>query len=138
MKQNFFPSTEQLKYADMLFHGCWIGLGVMLLTYFAYVSGLVSPHVPLAEIPQYWSQPVAHYLEKAQVPTGWGWVRLLNNGDFLNFIGVVILAGMSMLCYLRTIPALFRKKDTAMGVIAVLEVIVLLVAASGIVGSGGH
>ena len=138
MKDSVHASPEQTAYADVLFYGCWLGLVIMLVTYLLYVSGLLSPHVPLAEMPQYWSRPVAHYLEVAHVPTGWGWLSLLGRGDFLNFAGIVLLAGLSIICYLRVIPSLFRKKDTIMGVIAVTEVLVLLLAASGIVGGGAH
>ncbi len=138
MKEKFYPSREQMQYADLLFYGCWAGLIIMILTYAAYISGLVAPHVPPEDIPRYWSQPVAHYLREAHVPTGWGWVKLLKQGDFLNFIGIVLLAGLSMICYLRLIPSLLRKKDFYMAAIAVAEVIVMLVAASGIAGSGGH
>jgi hypothetical protein len=138
MKESIYASKEQTAYADLLFYGCWIGLAVMLVTYMIYVTGIVSPHIPLEEMPQYWSQPVTHYLEAAKVPTGWGWTSLLNQGDFMNFLGIVLLAGLSIVCYLRTIPALFSKGDRVMGFIAVAEVLVLLLAASGIVGGGAH
>jgi hypothetical protein len=133
-----FASPVQTAYADLLFYGCWIGLAVMLVTYFLYVFGVVAPHVPLEQMPQVWSQPSAMYIEKADVPLGWGWVRLLRSGDFLNFVGIVLLAGLSVVCYLRSIPALFRQGDKIMGCIAAAEVLVLLVAASGLVGGGGH
>jgi len=138
MQEKALASSEQTAYANIMFYGCWIGLAVMLVTYFLYISGIISPHVPLDQMPQVWSQSVHHYLEAHNVPTGWGWLRLLGHGDFLNFIGIVILAGLSIVCYLRIIPALFRKGDKLMGIIALLEVLVLLVAASGLVGSGGH
>lgn len=138
MKDNVLASPEQNAYADILFYGCWIGLAVMAITYILYVSGLMAPHVPLAEMPQYWGKSVGHYLNSAHVPIGWGWLSLLRSGDFLNFLGIVLLAGLSVICYLRVIPSLFRKKDTIMAVIATVEVFVLLLAASGIVGGGAH
>lgn len=138
MKESVHATPEQTAYADLLFYGCWAGLAIMLVTYSLYVLGVITPHVPLETMPQVWSHPVSLYLEKAQVPTGWGWASLLGKGDFLNFLGIVLLAGLSIICYLRTIPALFRKGDKLMGAIAVAEVLVLLLAASGIVGGGAH
>jgi len=132
------PSKEQTAYADWLFYGCWAGLAVMLITYSAYVFGILSPHVPLERMPEYWSEPVSAYLTKAQVPVGWGWVELLRKGDFANFVGVVLLAGLSILCYLRILPGLWAKKDRAYFVLALLQVLVLVFAASGIVGAGAH
>lgn len=138
MKDSVHASQEQTVYANILFYGCWLGLAIMFATYLLYISGLVTPHVPLAELPQYWSRPVSHYLENAGAPRGWGWLSLLGSGDFLNFLGIVLLAGLSIVCYIRIIPTLYRKGDRIMGHIAAAEVIVLLLAASGLVGSGAH
>ena len=131
-------TPEQNAYADLLFYGCWVGLAVMLVTYCIYISGVIPPHVPLEKMPEVWASPVSVYLEKASVPVGWGWVALIREGDFLNFLGIVILAGLSVLCYIRIIPALFRRGDPLMGFIAIAEVVVLVFAASGIVGGGAH
>ncbi|MDL2316625.1 DUF1634 domain-containing protein [Desulfovibrio sp. OttesenSCG-928-A18] len=138
MNNSVHASPEQNAYADILFYGCWTGLVIMLVTYLLYVSSAIAPHVPLEQMPLYWSQPVAHYLAGAGVPTGWGWTSLLGRGDFLNFLGIVLLAGLSIICYLRVIPALFRKGDKLIGCIALAEVLVLLIAASGLAGGGAH
>ena len=129
---------EQITYANLLFYGCWGALALLVLTYLVYVLGLLSPHVSMQEVTALWSGPVGVYLEKANVPHGWGWVVLLGKGDFLNFIGVVVLAGMTIVCYLTLIPAFLKEKRTIFAVIAILEVLVLSLAASGIVGGGGH
>lgn len=138
MKDSVYPSEEQTAYADILFYGCWLGLAVMIVTYLLYVLGIIAPHIPLEKLPEYWVMPVHEYLRKANVPTGWGWTALLGRGDFLNFIGVVLLAGLSIICYVRIIPALIRKKDKAMTFIAIAEVAVLILAASGVISAGAH
>jgi hypothetical protein len=63
---------------------------------------------------------------------------MIHKGDFLNFAGIVFLAGVTIICYARIIPILLRKKDTVFVVIAVLEVLVLVLAASGLLKAGGH
>jgi len=138
LDMNPAPSKEQMAYADLLFYGCWAGLVVMLITYAAYVSGVLSPHVPLERMPEYWGEPVSVYLAKTQAPTGWGWTLLLGRGDFVNFVGVVLLAGLSIVCYVRILPGLLAKKDTIYFTLALIQVLVLLFAASGIVGAGAH
>ncbi|MEW5773249.1 MAG: DUF1634 domain-containing protein [Thermodesulfobacteriota bacterium] len=129
---------EQITYANLLFYGCWGALALMVLTFLIYVSGILAPHVPLEQIASLWGNPVSVYLQKANVPNGWGWVALIGQGDFLNFTGVVVLAGMTIVCYLTLIPAFLKEKQTIFTVIAILEVAVLTLAASGIVGGGGH
>ena len=70
--------------------------------------------------------------------TGWAWVGMLGYGDFINFIGIAFLAGVSIICYIAIIPTLLKSGDRIYAIIAILEVIVLTAAAAGIFGSGGH
>ncbi len=129
---------EQISYANLLFYGCWGGLAVMFVTYLVYLTGLFSPHVPVETVIQLWSKPVNEYLSVGQVPIGWGWAGLLGKGDFLNFLGIALLAGMTIICYIPVIFAYMKKKDMVYALLALAEVIVLGVAASGIVGGGAH
>ena len=129
---------EQIVYSNMLFYGCWGSLALMAVTYLLYVLGVMTPHVPLETVTQLWSQPVKAYLAQGNVPTGWGWFVLIGKGDFVNFAGIVLLAGMTILCYIPLVGAYFKKKEPIFATIAILEILVLLVAASGVVGSGGH
>ncbi|MBW2217882.1 MAG: hypothetical protein JRF40_00080, partial [Deltaproteobacteria bacterium] len=64
------------------------------------------------------------------------WLSMLEYSDFLNFIGIALLAGVSIVCYAAIIPTLFRNDDKVFGIIAILEVIVLSFAASGILAVG--
>lgn len=129
---------EQLVYANVLFWGCWGGLAVLCLTYLLYVTGLVAPHVPLDQVTSLWSQPVKAYLTQGRVPTGWGWFGLLGQGDFLNFVGIALLAGLTIFCYLPIIPVFLKRKNRTYALVALAEVLVLIVAASGLVGAGAH
>ena len=129
---------EQILYADFLFWGCWGGLALMALTYLLYVFSITTPHIPLEKVTVLWSQPVHTYLEQGNVPVGWGWLVLLGKGDFLNFLGIVLLAGLTIIAYIPLIPAFLKKGDTKFAVIALLEVLVLTLAASGLVATGGH
>lgn len=122
----------------MLFYGCWGSLALMVVTYLIYVSGIVTPHIPLETIPTLWDQRVGVYLSQGNVPTGWGWLALISEADFMNFIGIVLLAGMTIICYIPLLPAFLRRKEPLMFWIALAEIIVLLVAASGIFGAGAH
>jgi hypothetical protein len=132
------PMPEQIAYANLLFIGAWVGILIMIITYFLYIGGIVSPHVDLVLITQNWNKGVDNYLEITHSPHGWGWLNLLNKGDFLNFIGIVLLAVLTIICYLFLIAGYKKRKDWAFFFIALMEVVVLALAASGILGTGGH
>ncbi len=131
-------SEEQLIYAKILNTGMWFGLAVLTTTFLMYMFGVLSNFVPIVDLPKYWGMKAKDYIHTLHAPTGWGWVAYVGNGDYLNFVGIAILAGLTILCYLAIIPTLSRKKDTAYLVIAIVEVAVLLLAASGLMKTGGH
>jgi hypothetical protein len=90
------------------------------------------------DLPRYWGLSVHDYLKATGIHPGWTWLGMLGKGDFLNFVGIAFLAGVTILCYIRIIPILFKKKDTVYAILAILEVMVLVLAASGILKAGGH
>jgi hypothetical protein len=138
MADKLQATEEQLEYAKLLNVGMKLGLLMLLISFTIYVLGIFTPHVPVGDLPKYWSMPVKDYLKATDIHTGWSWVHLLGKGDFLNFVGIAFLSGVTILCYLRIIPILFRKKDTVYAVLAIIEVLVLVLAASGVLKSGGH
>lgn len=131
-------SPLQLKYADMLFYGCWGGLALMIVTYTLYVSGIMTPFVPLEKMTEYWKISCHDFLGQSGVVPGWWWVGQLARGDFLNFLGVAFLAGLTVICYIPLCLGYLKKKDMTFATIAFLEIVVLLLAASGIFGAGAH
>ena len=132
------PMPYQIQYANILSTGAWVGILLMMITYFIYVSGILSPHVDMMVVTQNWDKGVDEFLRITRSPHGWGFLSLLHKSDFLNFIGLVFLAILTIICYLFLIAGFKKTKDWAYFVISLLEVVVLCVAASGILGSGGH
>ena len=135
-KASLEPTPEQIRYAGVLEKGMYVGLVCLFITFALYVFGVMQPHVPLESLSEHWSKSVHEYLHDAEIEAGWGWVRMLRCGDFVNFIGVAILAGVTVLCYLAIMPLLLKRRDTIYAILALLEVVVLLVAASGVIAVG--
>ena len=129
---------EQLLYASILEKGMYFGLALLLITYLVYVTGIMTPYIPLQEVSSYWTLNVGDYLHKANIHAGWAWLGMLKYGDFLNFVGVAFLAGVSIICFLAIVPLLYKNGDKIYAALAILEVVILCVAASGILGAGGH
>ena len=137
-EKNNKASEEQMAYAAVLNAGMWLGLAVLIITFFIYLTGILPSYVPIDDLPKYWTMRVHDYNVALHAPTGWGWVALAGKGDYLNFVGIAMLSGLTILCYLVILPILFRKKDMAYAVIAIVEILVLSLAASGIMKVGGH
>jgi hypothetical protein len=137
-KENLKPSREQIIYANLLIIGVWAGIFILITTYTIYVTGILTSHVEISVIPKVWGKGVGEFLEITRSPHGWGWVPLLLKGDFINYIGFTLLALMTIICYLVLVRGYIRQKNWIFTAIALLEIVVLSVAASGILGSGGH
>ena len=129
-------SPVQMIYARILEKGMLIGLICLLVTFAVYAFGIMKPYVPLDRVSECWAVNVTEYLHQENLKSGWAWLGMLKYGDFINFIGVAILAGISILCYLAIIPVLLKNKDRIYVVLALLEAIVLSIAASGIIAVG--
>ena len=130
-------SQEQLRYADWLDIGTRIGLCLLVASFALYASGLVDPHIPMSDLPSLWVLPVDRYLEATGLPAGWGWLARLGASDIMNFVGIAFLSLVTVGCYARLAVTYVRRRDTACALIVLAEIVVLAVAASGLV-SGGH
>ena len=129
---------EQLLYASILEKGMYLGLLILLITYGIYLVGIPAPYLPHAQVPELWGMSVTDYLHTTKIEAGWAWLGMVGHSDFLNFIGIAMLAAVSIACFISIVPLLVRNGDRLYAVLAILEVIILSVAASGILGVGGH
>ncbi|MFP4658271.1 MAG: DUF1634 domain-containing protein [Desulfonatronovibrionaceae bacterium] len=132
------PLKEQLLYADVLSIGMWSGIAIMIITYILYVTGIIQPHVDMSLVVANWDKGVNEYMRLTNSPDGWSWVALLGTGDFLNFIGMALLAVLTIVCFLILLKGYVVRKNYTFATICAVEVLVLALAASGIFGSGGH
>lgn len=136
--QSIKPSKEQIIYANLLLIGMLAGIIIMTITYTIYLTGILPSHVDMQLISANWGKGVHEYSEITHSPLGWGWVALLGKGDFINFIGFTLLGTLTIFCYLVLVRGYYREKNWIFTIISVLEILVLSLAASGILGSGGH
>jgi hypothetical protein len=129
--------AEATRYAWVLDWGTRLGVAALFLSFVAYLTGLLPPHVPLKDLPGLWNLPVDAFLQRTDTPTGWGWLALAHKGDMANLIGIALLAGCSLAPLLGLIPLYLKRRDHAYAAICLLVAAVILLAASGVL-TGGH
>ena len=150
MEGNKLQATrEQTAYAQLLDIGMKIGLGLIVITFAIYALGIMEPVIPVEDLANgyvnsegesqgYWELSAEDYVHETGGYDGWGWVDALDKGDYLNFVGIAFLAGISIICYARITPILIGQKDYIYTVLVLVEIAVLVLAASGLLKSGGH
>lgn len=131
-------SPEQLAYAGVLDIGMKASLALLIITFGVYCFEMRPPYVPLDKLSTSWNLPATQFVQHNGAPTGWRWVHELGDGDYMNYIGMVFLAGVSAICYLRVLPIFLRKKDIAFAAMALLEIVAIVLAASGIFQPSAH
>ena len=124
----------QALFARWVRAGTRIALALLVAGYVVYVAGLLPPQLPPEQLAKLWGLPLAEYLAASGAATGWRWLALAGHGDYFNFLGIALLAAIVPLAYLRTLPVLAQRARPH-ALIALLELVVLLAAASGLLHS---
>lgn len=138
MGREIKPSEEQLAYASILDWGMKIGLLGIIITFFIYVFQILPPYIPLNELIRLWGLNVHQFLEHTGIQSGWTWVKLLSKGDFLNFLPIAFLGALTIFCYVRILPIFIKKRETIYTILVIIQVLILLLAASGLLKVGAH
>ena len=107
----FENAPEQHIYAKIIYHISNLGLLALIMGFVLYIFGVLTPLVPLEEMPKYWSLSLTQFLEKTGAPTGWRWTAMLGYGDVIPFLGVTILASVTFVCFLALLIALLSNFD---------------------------
>ncbi len=132
------PQTapEQNRYALWLWWSGWFGLALLVAGFFLYVTGLLPPHVPVGELPAVWKMSSRELALHVGGHAGWDWVLMPHRGDLLNLFGIAMLAGCSVLPLLAVTGVYLRRGDRLFAALSILQVAVLVLAASGVVAFG--
>jgi len=110
------------------------GFVISLAAFLLYAGQVLPAYVPVSELPRYWSLPVNQFIQATGAPNGWAWLGELGYGDGLNLLAIGLLGLVTPLCYARLVPALLAERDWLQALLAVAQLAVLLVAASGLAG----
>ncbi len=129
-------SREQLLYARLLDWGTALGLLVLVASFTAYLAGWLPPRVPVHELPALWHHPVDEFTRLTGSPLGWAWLAELQRGDLAGLLGIGLLAACSLPSLAALVPLYLRAGDRAYAAICLAEIVVLSLAASGVLSAG--
>lgn len=127
---------EQLRYARLLDLGTRVGLVLLVASFVLYLSGGVAPHVPLEQLPGLWHHPSARYIELTGMPTGWRWLGIVHRSDIAGLAGIAVLASCSLPALAALVPLYLRRGDRVHAALCVAVVLVIVLAASGLLAQG--
>ena len=123
---------EQRIYAQWLAAGSHLSFGLLVTVFVIYLAGVMPPLVPVAELPNYWGLSAARYVAATGSPTGWRWLELAGRSDVMNLVGIACVALVTPVCFARLVPEFVRQRDHTFAAIAMMELCIFALAASGI------
>ena len=124
---------EQKSYAGILDLLIKIGFIGLFLTFCLYIFGIISPLIPKHKIATVWHLSLHEFLAETGVPgKPWAWIKQIWHGDILNYIPVVFILFISLACLARVLPVFVKKRDFPYVIIILLQVGVIVLAASGL------
>lgn len=137
-QENKNASEEQIKFANVLDILSKIGFVFLITAFILYISGLLPNFVELEKVPKLWGLSFDGYAHKTNIPVGWDWINYINHGDFLSFASIAFLAIISLICFFTILPIYIKKKDWIYTSLVIIQILVLLLAASNLISVGGH
>jgi hypothetical protein len=131
-------SQVQALYARWLDIGTRVSFAASLVAFLLYVSGAIPAYIPLETLPRYWGLPVGEFLRQTGAPSGWEWLRHPGGGaEYLNLGCMALISLVTLVCYARIVPALLALGERLQAALAILQVLVLAAAVSGVFAGGG-
>ena len=76
-----------------------------------------------------WALPADEFARATGAPTGWSWLSQLGRGDYLNVLGITLFPLVAIAAYATLVSAFLRERSRTQALLALLQVIVLLLAA---------
>jgi hypothetical protein len=125
-------SPEQQRYARVLDVCMKATLALLAATCAIYLFGALPPEVPLDELPRLWTLPVEEYLGAIAAEPGWHWATRLARSDALALGAIALVAGASFPCLALLAVDYARQRDWAYLGITVSLIVLLGLAASGV------
>ena len=126
----------ELIYARWLAVCTRIALSALIITFVAYLAGVLEPLIAFERLPLVWGLPAQRFVAATGAPNGWQWLGLTGKGDYANLVGVALLGSVTLACYLRVLPWLLRRGERGLATLAALQIAVLVAAASGLLTAG--
>jgi hypothetical protein len=139
-KEGIYADRVQLAYAKTLDYVSHAVMLAMAAGYIVYMLQLLPLEVPVETIAGNWHLSASAMQAKLHPSCGWSCFSSLTallHGDAVSYASVIFLALATLICLASAAAVFFSEKKHLFLAITMLQVLVLLVAASGIM-TGSH
>lgn len=130
--RNALAQRARLRYAAVLDAGTRIAFVLLVIAFALYVAGILPAEVPLERLPELWRLPADEFLARTGASRGWGWIAHLPHGEAANLGAITVLVAAVLAAFLAILPLYIRARERLFAAMTVIQILVTLVAASGL------
>ena len=129
---NKHTSMSQLFLSRLLRFVTITGLSLITLGFAVYISEILPSQNSPDEITALWHLSSQEYAVQASHPQGWDWLWDLGDGEIVSLATLVVIPAAIIICLCIMIVVFIKDKDRIYAGMLALQVIILVLAASGI------
>ena len=126
--------SVERRYAGILQVFILISFAVLLVSFVIFAAEILPAQVATDDIPKLWGLSAEEYGDRTGFPENWAWLGSLGQGDVLTFAALALIAAATPICFLALTYLYLRSRDYPYAVMSFLVVLILVLAASGLVG----
>ncbi len=138
MNQKNTPVTGQLAYAKIIYRLANIGIVIMTISYVLYMTGYPKPFLPIGKLVQLWETRSVEFIEITQMPVGFDLIHHLAQSDIISLMSIIFVSSITIIGYVRILPYFLKENDLPYTLITILQILVFILAAGGILSFGSH
>jgi hypothetical protein len=134
-----YADGVQLAYAKILDIVAHVVIVALALGYVVYLFRILPLDLPIEAVAGNWHLSSTELASNYAVHNGWSCfsgISPLLHGDAISYASIVILAMATTICLLTAIVMYLRGRNLLYAIMALLQVLVLSVAASGLLYAG--
>lgn len=126
----------ETKYGRILHYLVLAGFVFLGITFLIYALALLPSYMDAHRVPEVWHLPADEAAAETARPHFWAWVTNLHRADLLSLGSLAVLSAVTPVGFLFLTVLFLRRRDYAYAAMVAAEIVVLVFAASGVIG--GH
>ena len=138
MSHNVAPTPDELGsgYAKIIARLVTIGLAILVLTFLIAAVGILPSDIAPESVAASWHLSASEFTETVGQKSGWSWIERLPAGDAVSEGALTFIAGITIVALAILLFTRIKRLEPAYVAIVGFQIVVLILAAAGVVS--GH
>lgn len=124
----------EIRYGRVLHYLVLAGFIFLGVTFAVYAFAVFPSYMDAHRVPEVWHLPADEAVGEIERPPFWAWLSNLDRGDLLSLGSLAVLAATTPGAFLFLLALFLKRREYAYAAMVAAEVLILVFAASGVMG----